>query len=169
MCILYFGVDAILCGLDSTCGASIAGSLKALLDRLVEISIASESDLAQYTALAQFVKQVSCPWLYVDDIIQMFLITLLGAVIYKKGKTSKTILFYIAITTVFGLTITPFANAFFKEFAALNFTANTPEAMNQLFSMSIFKHIALFDTINDTMVNLALIVSIYFRVKTLKH
>lgn len=169
MCILYFGVDAILCGLDSTCGASIAGSLKALLDRLVEISIASESDLAQYTALAQFVKQVSCPWLYVDDIIQMFLITLLGAVIFKKGKTSKTILFYIAITTVFGLTITPFANAFFKEFAALNFTANTPEAMNQIFSMSIFKHVALFDTINDTLVNLALIVSIYFRVKTLKH
>jgi hypothetical protein len=41
--------------------------------------------------------------------------------------------------------------------------------MNQLFGMSIFKHVALFDTINDTVINLALMAGIYFKIKTLKH
>ena len=169
MCTAYFLVDAILCSLDGTCGASIAGSLKALLDQFLEISLASQSDISEFPALAHFVKQVSCPWLYVDDIIQMFLITLSGAVIFTKGKTSKTILCFIAITTALGLVLTPITSAVFKEFATLNFEANTPEAMNQLFGMWPFRHAALLDTVNDTLINLGLIIGIYFRVKTLKH
>lgn len=169
ICIIYLGVDGIICGLDSSCGASIAGSLKNFLDIFVEISIASESDLSQFPALAHFVKQVACPWLYLDDVLQIFLLTLMGAVLFTKGKTAKTILSYIAITTVLGLAIFPMTNIFFKEFAVLNFTADTPEAMNQLFGMSIFKHVALFDTINDTVINLALMAGIYFKIKTLKH
>ena len=160
---------AILCAVDGTCGTSIIGSIREITGIFVNIPIASSYDLSQFQNLAAFIKQVTCPWLYIDDIIGMFLITLAGAIFFETGKTAKTILFYIAISFVLGITVTPFANAFFKEFAVLNFTAKTPEAMNQLFSMSIFKHIALFDTINDTLVNLALIVSIYFRVKTLKH
>ena len=169
MCTVYFLVDAILCGLDGTCGASIAGSLKALLDKFLEISLASQSDLAEFPALGHFVKQVSCPWLYVDDIIQMFLITLLGAVLFNKSKTSKTILCYIAVTTALGLAISPITNAVFKEFAALNFNANTPEAMNHLFGMWPFRHVALLDTVSDTLINLGLVTGLYFRVKTLKH
>jgi hypothetical protein len=169
MCTVYFGVDAILCGVDSTCGASLAGSFKALLDTFLEFSIASQSDISQYPALAHFVKQVSCPWLYVDDILQMFLIALLGAIVFKKNKSSMTILYYIAITIVLGLAVTPITSAVFKEFAALNFEANTPEAMNQLFGIGVLKHAALFDTICDTVINLALMAAIYFRVKTLKH
>jgi hypothetical protein len=169
MCAVYFGVDAILCGLDSTCGASIAGSLKTLIDIFLEISLATQSDLSEYPALAHFVKQVSCPWLYADDIIQMFLITLLGTILFKKGKSAKTILFYVAITTVLGLSVTPIMSAFFKEFASMNFTADTPEAMNHIFGMGVFRHVALFDTLSDTLINLGLIAGIYFRVKTLKH
>lgn len=169
VCLAYLGVDSILCVMDGTCGTSIAGSMKSVLDRFLEISIASESDISQFPALAAFIKQVSCPLLYVDDIIQMFLITLVGAVLFKKGKTSKTILFFVIITTVLGLIFIPISSAVFKEFSSLNFEANTPEAMNQLFGMGPLKHAALLDTVSDTLINLGLMTAIYFRVKTLKH
>ena len=169
VCLVYLGVDSILCVMDGTCGTSIAGSMKSVLDRFLEISVASESDISQFPALAHFIKQVSCPLLYVDDIIQMFLITLLGAVLFKKGKTSQTILFFIAITTVLGLTFIPISNVVFREFAAMNFEANTPEAMNQLFGMGPFKHAVLLDTVSDTLINFGLMTATYFRIKTLKH
>lgn len=169
ICLAYLGVDAIICTLDSTCGTSIAASIHSMLKGFLSISIASKPELVMYPDLADFVKQVSCPWLYVDDIIGMFLITLTGAILFHKSKTTKTIMFYIAICIVLSLMVIPFTNAFFKEFAALSFTVKTPEQMNQLFSGGIFRHAALLDTINDTIVNLALITIIYFRVKTLKH
>ena len=169
MFIVYFGMDAILCGLDETCGTSIVGSIKAVLDKFLEMTIASQSDIFQFPGLAHFIKQVSCPWLYVDDIIQMFLITLLGAILFKKGKASLTILFYIAITTIIGLAAIPATGILFKEFANMNFQANTPEELQQLFGMGVFQHAALFDTISDTVINLGLMTGIYFRIKTLKH
>ena len=169
MCAVYFGVDAILCGLDGTCGPSMAGSIKALLDKLFEISLATEADIFQFPALAHLLKQVTCPWLYVDDIIQMFLITLLGAIIFKKSKASLTILFYFAITTALGLVAMPLTIVSFNEFANMNFQANTPEALNQLFSMGVFRHVALIDIVSDTLINLGLAAGIYFRVKTIKH
>ena len=46
---------------------------------------------------------------------------------------------------------------------------DTPEAMNSFFSHGIFQHAALIDTVNDTLVNIALLTIIYFRIKTLKH
>jgi hypothetical protein len=169
VCTVYFGVDALLCTFDKTCGTSIFASIGSLIDTFMSISVASSSDMVQFPDLAKFIKQVSNPWLYVDDIIGMFLITLTGAVLFKSGKTAKTCLAYIAITFMLGIAVTPFANAAFKEFADLSLMAHTPEAMNQLFSAGIFRHAALIDTINDTIVNLALIAAIYFRVKTLKH
>ena len=169
MCTAYFLVDAILCSLDGTCGASIAGSLKALLDQFLEISLASQSDISEFPALAHFVKQVSCPWLYVDDIIGLFLIFVAGAVIFKRSKTVKTILAYIGISIVVGSIVAPLANSAFQEFASQSFAIDTPEAMARLFSLGIFKHAALIDTINDTLVNIVLLAIIYFRIKTLKH
>ena len=169
VCLVYLGTDALLCAIDPTCGKGMLASFRGVLDELINISVASSSDLAAYPELANFVKQVSCPWLYLDDIMGMFLITLAGAVIFEKGKTSKTIIFYILISTIIGLAIIPFTNAFFKQFADLSFSADTPEAMNQLFSAGVFRHAALIDTINDTLINLALMTVIYFRIKNLKH
>ena len=169
VCGVYLGLDAILCALDPTCGNGLFSSFKGMIDKFVEISIASDSDMTQYTALAEFVRQVSCPWLYVDDIIGMFLVFITGAVIFKKSKTVKTILAYIGICLALGMIATPFASSAFQSFASQSFTIDTPEAINALFNHAIFKHAALFDTINDTLVNIALLTIIYFRIKTLKH
>lgn len=168
-CTIYLGTDAILCALDGTCGTGIFASFRSMINGFMEISFASSSDMARFPELAHFVKQVSNPWLYVDDIIGMLLIFLTGAIIFKKSKTSKTILAYIALTAVLGMIATPFAKTFFNNFSDMAFTAETPEALNQLFDMGIFRHAALIDTINDTLVNLALMTVIYFRIKTLKH
>lgn len=169
VCTVYFGVDALLCSLDKTCGTSIFASVRGVIDTFMSISVASSSDITQFPKLAEFVKQVSNPWLYADDLIGMFLITLTGAILFKTGKTAKTCLAYIAITFVIGIVITPFAGAFFKEFADISLRADAPEAIDQIFGAGIFRHAALIDTINDTIVNLCLIAGIYFRVKTLKH
>ena len=166
---VYLCVDAILCNLDPTCGNGIISSSKHLLDSFIEISVASSSDLEQYPELAKFIRQVSCPWLYVDDIIGLFLIFVAGAVIFKRSKTVKTILAYIGISIVVGSIMAPLANSAFQEFASQSFAIDTPEAMARLFSLGIFKHAALIDTINDTLVNIVLLAIIYFRIKTLKH
>ena len=168
-CGVYFAADALLCAIDGSCGQSIITSFRSALDTFAEISIASESDMELYPNLASFIMQVSNPWLYVDDIIGMFLITLLGAIIFKKGKTAKTILYYILIVTICGMAFTPVATSFFKSFAEMSFNFDSPEAANMLFGKEIFKHAALLDTLNDTVVNLALLTAIYFRIKTLKH
>ena len=169
VCGVYLCLDAILCALDPTCGDGLFYSFKGMLDRFVEISIASDSDMEQYTALAEFVKQVSCPWLYVDDVIGMLLIFVAGALIFKKNKTVKTILAYIGISIALGSIIAPFATSAFQGFADHALMIDTPEAMNSFFSYGIFQHAALLDTVNDTLVNIALLTIIYFRIKTLKH
>ena len=48
-------------------------------------------------------------------------------------------------------------------------TVESPENLNALFSRGVFRHVALLDTINDTITNLLLMTGIYFRIKTLKH
>jgi hypothetical protein len=71
------------------------------------------------------------------------------------------------ITTALGMIVTPLINGLFADFFT---TVNeSPEALNDMFSLGIFRHAALYDTINDTIVNLILLTGIYFRIKTLKH
>ena len=47
--------------------------------------------------------------------------------------------------------------------------ADTTGEITELFNSWTFRNIALVDTINDTIVNLALMTGIYFRIKTIKH
>lgn len=168
-CSIYLGLDALICALDKTCGTSLISSVRTLMDNFINVSIASSSDLAQFPSLASFVKQVSTPWLYVDDIIGLVLIPLLGAIIFKSGKTAKTILAYIAVSSVLGMLFSPIAMNMFKEFSAMSFNADNVQELDRLFGSGLFRHAALFDTINDTIVNLVLMAAIYFRIKTLKH
>ena len=169
VCGVYLCVDAILCALDPTCGNGLFSSFKGLIDGFVNLSIATNSDMAQYPALAEFIKQVSCPWLYVDDVIGLFLTFAAGAVLFKKNKTVKTILAFIGVSAALGSIVAPFANSAFQEFASQAFMLHTPEGMNSFFSHGIFQHAALIDTVNDTVANIALLAIIYFRIKTLKH
>jgi len=162
---LYLGTDAILCALDSTCGDSMITSR--LLDDFLKIAVASDNDMAAFPDMAAFIRQVRNPLLYIDDIIGGCLIFLLGAIVFQKSKSVKTFIAIIVITTALGMIVTPVINVVFSNLAT---TVNeSPEALNDMFSLGIFRHVAIFDTINDTIVNLILLTGIYFRIKTLKH
>ena len=92
---------------------------------------------------------------------------LLGAIVFQKSKSVKTFIAIIVITTALGMIVTPVINGVFSNLVT---TVNeSPEALNDMFSLGIFRHVALYDTINDTIVNLILLTGIYFRIKTLKH
>ncbi len=162
---LYLGTDAILCALDSTCGNSMITSR--LLDDFLKIAVATDNDMAAFPDMAAFIRQVANPLLYIDDIIGGCLTFLLGAVVFQKSKSVKTFIAIIVITTALGMILTPVLNGLFANlFTTVN---GSPETINEMFKLGIFRHVALYDTINDTLVNLILLTGIYFRIKTLKH
>lgn len=166
---IYLACDALLCAIDKTCGAAIIPSLKELYRFFITSSFATEGDIQQFPALAHFVKEISNPWLYVDDVIGISLWFLAGAVVFRSGKTAKTILAFFAFSMILSIVVTPFMSTYFKEFAMRLTVMDSAESVEGLFNLGIMRHAALVDTINDTVVNLIMLACIYFRIKTLKH
>ncbi|MBO5420180.1 MAG: hypothetical protein J6A22_08890 [Bacteroidales bacterium] len=163
----YLCLDAITCAIDKTCGESLISSFGSLIVNFFGMTATVYSEAGAVPGLQEFIRQVSNPLLYVDDIIGMCLIFLLGAIVFKTGKTAKTFLAFFLITSVLGLIMTPVITHYFGEFAVQFQTK--PQMTGDIFNLGIFRHVALFDTINDTLVNLALMAGIYYRIKTLKH
>lgn len=163
----YMFTDWLICLIDPRCGDSLISAGRGLLVAMIEAE--TTGDLALYPALERFTDQVSNPLLYVDDAIGMMLIFLLGAIFFKKRKTSKTILAWIVLTTVAGMIMVPFTKLIFGEIASNAAMAESADNLNILFDTWVFRNVALLDTINDTITNLVLLTCIYFRIKTLKH
>lgn len=166
---VYVLVDSLLCGLDPTCGAGIITETKAFLVNMVSESFATESDIISMPSLGTYVHQVSNPLLYIDDIIMISLVFLLGAVCFKSGKTVKTFFAIFAYSIAFSFISVPvishYMGGIMENINMLDQTA----FIEDMFNSWIFRHAALVDTINDTVVNLALMAGIWFRIKTLKH
>lgn len=164
---IYLGLDALICAADSTCGQSLIVSFSNLIGEILEFSGSIGTGEADLPAFADFIRQVTCPWLYIDDFIMISLAFLLGAVIFKNAKIVKTYLSVTLIVSVIGMiliTILP------EIFSGIEWTdPHSPENLNHMFNSAIFRHAALADTLNDTLVNLALMTGIYFRIKTMKH
>lgn len=166
---VYVLVDSLLCGLDPTCGAGIVTETKAFLVNMVSESFATEADMISMPSLGTFAHQVSNPLLYIDDIIMISLVFLLGAVCFKSGKTVKTFFAIFAYSIAFSFISVPvishYIGGIMENINMLDQTA----FIEDMFNSWIFRHAALVDTINDTVVNLALMAGIWFRIKTLKH
>ncbi len=165
----YCSIDGILCALDSTCGENLFSGMKNLFTDFLNISVATDNDMAAFPALADFCRQVGNPWLYVDDLIGTCLIFLLGAIVFKSGKTAKTIIAYFVFSMAVSTITGPIISDMIPELTGNISVTGEIEFVENLFSKSLFKHVALYDTINDTIVNIALLASIWFRIKTLKH
>lgn len=164
----YLLADMIICKADPACGTSLIAMVRDLFSLLGNLKISSEMDLSGYPAVSNFVEQLSSPWLYIDDFLMVSLTFLLGAIFFKSGKTSKTILSIIVVSMAISIVAAPVLTNMSTSFTA-DLHREGPEHLNQLFSTGLFRHAALIDTINDTLVNLALLAGIFFRVKTLKH
>lgn len=165
---VYLGTDAVICSLDKTCGAAIIPSLQELRSFFIT-TVNTDADMEMFPALAHFIKQISNPWLYVDDIIGLLLWFLAGAIVFKSGKTAKSILAFMGLSIVISMALTPFMSGYMKEMVMRATVMDSPEAVERLFKMGIIEHAALIDTINDTVFNLAMLTCIFFRIKTLKH
>ena len=166
-------MDALICALDHTCGESLtAGGLELIrkmgdLQTLTMNFIDENVTIEDAAVVQDILKQVSSPWLYIDEIFAMTLPFLLGAVFFKNGKTVKTFLALFAFSTALSIIGTPAFTKWAMEIAEK--TNNDPMAVLDLVRNGFFKHLVLIDIIADTVTNLALLAGIWFRIKTLKH
>ena len=169
----YLAVDALICTFDHTCGNNLIaggmelirnmGDIKELTMNLVDESVTIEDA----TLIQEIVSQMNSPLLYIDEIFGITLPFLLGAIFFKNGKTVKTILVLFALSTVFSISITPIMENWATEvMTGLN---DGTAVIRKLFDNGLFRNLALIDTISDTVLNLALMTGIWFRIKTLKH
>lgn len=171
--LIYVGTDAIICALDHTCGRNlVAGGIDLLRNmsdlREFTMNLGDEQLTIENAAVAQdLIRQVSNPWIYVDDFFGITLPFLLGAIFFKNGKSVKTFISIFAFGMATSAMMSPFMANWASEIVS---KANSdPQAVVELFSHGIFKHLVLVDIISDTIVNLALLLGIWFRIKTLKH
>ena len=174
---IYLGIDAIICAMDPTCGEGLmatgvnyfrnAGEFIDEIGGMMTLNFGNEKiPVEDRTLTLDILKQINNPWLYIDDFFGMSLPFLLGAIYFKKGKTVKTILTLAVIGTAASSIMAPAM----KEWAMRLAESNDAEMIvYNMFNSGLFRHFALIDTISDTMVNLAILTGIWFRIKTLKH
>lgn len=96
---------------------------------------------------------------------QSVLIFLLGAICFKRGKVGKTILTLAVISMVMSLFASTFLNTVDYE-GVLNFLA---ERIGGKSAEEIFDIAITISNIVEVLIMAALMVAIYFRIKTLKH
>ncbi len=170
---VYLGVDAIICAFDHTCGNSLfAGGMEIIRKmsdmKEITLNLVDESLTIEDAALAQdIVNQINSPLLYIDEIFGITLPFLLGSIFFKNGKTVKTILVLFAISTAFSIAITPIMESWAS--AVMTGLEDGSTVIRRLFDNGLFRNLVLIDTISDTIVNLAMMAGIWFRIKTLKH
>lgn len=174
---IYLGIDAIICAIDPTCGEGLMATginyfrnASEFIEEIggeLTLNFGNEQIPVEDRALSMdILRQINNPWLYIDDFFGMSLPFLLGAIYFRKGKTVKTFLALAVIGTVASSIMVPAT----KEWAMRLAVSNDAESIvYNMFNCGFFRHFALIDTISDTLVNLALMAGIWFRIKTLKH
>ena len=171
---MYLGVDALICAIDHTCNQSILAGAFDLMDEIttlkmnmggVEVDVPKDSIMAVENG-SRFIRQVTNPWLYVDEVLCVSLPFLLGAICFKKGKTVKTFLTLAAFSMALSMIATPLMMAVMDKFTM---AASEDEAMMLMFESGFYNNLIWFDIISDTLLYGGMIAAIWFRIKTLKH
>lgn len=171
--LLYLGLDALICAFDHTCGQNLIAGGMELLQKMgeakdVTLNLIDESITIEDATLAQeIIRQMNNPWMYLDEIFCFTLPFLLGAVYFKSGKTVKTFIALFAISTATGIIMSPIMTDWAVKI--IENANDDPTAIFQMFNNKLFKNLVLIDTVTDTVTNLALLLGIWFRIKTLKH
>lgn len=169
--IVYLSIDLMVCSCDSTCGESLieaATTFRAdILDSLVCRHI------SELSVVMNKPESLVNPLLYIDDIVGVSLLFLLGALLFKKSKIAKTIGSIILICMVLSMIATPLLVSGIKYDMVQLMLNNelTPVTFSQHFPVLtwICRNLALADTINDTVINLLLIFFIWLRIRKINH
>ncbi len=161
---LFVGIDALTCLFDQTCGTPVAVSMYKISEILGQIRSTGEfSGERVPESLMPFISQITNGWLYIDDLFGISLPFLLGAIFFKKNKTAKTLLSLFGFGMAASMISAPLMQHWGLEII------ESADQIEGLFSHGFFRNVALWDTLSDTVVNLALLTGIWFRIKTLKH
>ena len=173
--VLSLGIDALICALDHTCGNSIVREGLDWIRNLGEtkeitLNLALESLEIKDAAVAQnIIDQISSPWLYVDEVFSITLPLLLGAILFKKGKTVKTFLALFALSSVTSIIMAPIMVSWTADIINTLENATDEAVILSVFDNGFFRNLVLIDTVGDLLVNGGLLAGIWFRIKTLKH
>ena len=171
---IYIGIDTLICAIDHTCGQSMIAGAIDLIDKMttfkmnmggVEVDVPKESIMALENG-SKFFRQVTNPWLYIDELLCVSLPFLLGAICFKKGKTVNTFLAMAAFSMALSMLVTPLMMAMVSKFAM---AASEEDAMMMMFESGFYNNLIWFDIISDTLLYGGIIAGIWFRIKTLKH
>lgn len=173
---ITLGIDALACSLDHSCGTSLITGIKeagisiiGLNKELEGLATDAESQAAVnelINTIERMEKGLTSPWTIITGFLSMTLPFLCGAVWFKSGKTVKTILAIMAFGAVCSFIMTPFITGWVKEGMQIT---NDLEAMKWITEKGVFNKVILLNNISKTTTNVALILGIWFRIKTLKH
>lgn len=173
---ITLGIDALVCALDQTCGINLIAGIKeagisimGLNNELEALATDAESQAAVnelILTIEGMEKDLTSPWTMISGFLSMTLPFLCGAVWFKSGKTVKTILAIMAFGAAFSIITTPFITGWVKEGMEIT---NDLEAIKWITDKGLFSKVVLLNNITKSTTNIALILGIWFRIKTLKH
>ena len=161
---IYMSLDQVLCMIDYNCGDSLIVSIHEFrFDSVAQTmkTIQSDENFMLTHPIAMF-----------DDIAQVVLTFLLGALLFKTSKTAKTIGCMILLSVVLVMIYIPLiTSGAFDVLKEGIINGMTPDEMLSQFPVMawISRHMILTDFIVDTVVNVILFLLIWLRVKKIKH
>ena len=147
---LYLGVDALICLIDKTCGATILGSLENFRQTISDYA----TQWMDGTSAAEIAEKILNPIVYLDNVIAFSLVFLLGAIYFKRAK---------AILTILGLNLLSFV---ISIMIILTFFIDN---ISDFYVDYIFSCYYSVETLISMFTCLILCGLIYLRIKTLKH
>ena len=171
---IYIGIDTLICAIDHTCGQSMIAGAIDLIDKMttfkmnmggVEVDVPKESIMALENG-SKFIRQITNPWLYVDEILCVSLPFLLGAICFKTRKTVMTFLAMAAFSMALSMFATPLMLSVMDKFTM---AASEEDAMRMMFESGFYNNLIWIDIVSDTLLYGGIIAGIWFRIKTLKH
>jgi len=165
----YFSFDQIICLIDPKCGDSIILTMNEGIFKLNNSWASFPVELQNTLPQDLFNKW---PWLYLDDMAQVLLIFLYGAIIFKSSKPAKTVGCLILISIALSMIFTPImTHGAYEKFKTAMETGMTPDQIMEMFPFYswMLKHAVLMDCITDTVVNVGLFLLIWRRVKRITH
>lgn len=154
--LLFCCTDAIICFIDPNCGTNLFqrhGLVNLFTAAMKELEFDGfPTDGLYFTFFSG----------YLEDL----LIFLLGALIFKKNKVAKTLGVILLISTAFSMIMTPLSISLVE-----NVNMNDTEMLAMLKDKLgwLFNNMIPISNVLNSIVNVGLMVAIYFRVKTIKH
>ena len=172
--LIYMGLDVMVCMFDPTCNVSLFTFMDSY-DEFSRTALGSQNQILQSVLNNNF-RSTLGPLYFIDDIIRVSLIFLLGALVFKTSKTGKTLGCAILISMLFKLALAP-AIASFANVESLYQFGNSghldlsSEAFRSVFPLNawIWNHLVLIDTVWDITLDCILLLLIWLRLKKINH